>query len=111
MRDLLKSILGSNAVALTRPWTGEIVAQSFSGVTDPSNASGRDARHERERKNVAGDNSTGGNKAVRAEARSADDRGIRSNRDSALYHRVEKFVLALDFGPRVLDVGENAAWA
>ena len=75
-------------------------------MAHPADAPGRHTGHQRERRDIGGHDRASGDEGVLADDMTADDRGVGSDRRAALDQRRAEFVLALDAGPRIVDVGE-----
>src|SRR5262249_48877873 len=88
----------------------KVIAESLAGMTDPADAARRNTGHQRKGSYIAGDDGARSDEAVHAEAAPTQDSGIRPDRAAALDHGLKKFILAINLGARVPNVGERAAW-
>src|SRR5690606_38791336 len=94
------------ARAVTR--ADQFRSEPLAGLAHPADAPRRHAGHQREVRNVTGDDGAGSDETVSAELMAADDGRIGPDRCAAPDRRRSKLGLARDPGTRVVDVGEDA---
>jgi hypothetical protein len=96
-------------VLLLRARADQVIPETFARSAHPSNPPRRISDHQREIRDIPGDNGAGADEAKHAERMAAHHRCIRSDRCPLADRRGPELILARDVGARIVDVGENAA--
>src|SRR5262249_30193134 len=93
------------------PRACQLAPRPLAAGAPPADAARRTARHQGEGDDIAGARRTGGDEAVHAQTRAADDRGVSADGHPALDDGRKEFVFSADLGAGGLDVSEHATRA
>lgn len=88
-------------------WANKIVSEFLTGMAHPTNSPGWHSSNEREIRYVARDYCTRSHKGISPNRHTADHCTIRTQGGTPAHERRKKFVLPLNLGARIEDVGEH----
>ena len=87
----------------------QVVPEALARSAHPSNPSRRISHHQREIRDIPGDDGARADEAILSERMTAHHRGIGSDRSPLADRSGPKLIFARDVGTRIVHIGEHAA--